>query len=132
MFQITRNYNHPVTTKGIKKHCKLLNLADINELKLIFVVPKGMDDYKKQDLMSKDDIFSNISTIPGIGPIGTEQLYSRNIKTVEDLKNAIESPNYEELKILLPFKRRLEESFLKSLDTTCIDCQHIPQYVLEL
>ena len=95
-----------------------------------------MGDYKKQDVVIEKGILSDISTIEGIGPVGTKQLYSRNIKTVQDLKNAIENLNMhssEDAQKLLRFKSSLD-SFMKSLDS-CFDwnrLQNIPQYVLEL
>ena len=135
IFQITRSYNHPVNAKGIRNHFELWNIP-AQELKLIYVVPKGMRDYKKQEIIvqrTPQGMLSDISAINGIGRVGTKELYSRNIRTVQDLKNAIESSNNQESQRLLRFKPRLE-SFLKSLDSS-FDwnlLQNIPQYVLEL
>jgi hypothetical protein len=140
IFQITRNYNHPVNAKGIRKHIELLEIPNAQDLKLIFVVPKGMGDYQDQDIVleiAPQGILSNVSAIPGIGLAGTEELHSININTAQDLKNAIENSNIntsvEVQKLLKKFKGRLER-FLKSLDSS-FDwhlLQNIPQYVLEL
>jgi hypothetical protein len=114
-------------------HCESVNFQ---ELKLIFVVPKGMGDYKKQDVIIENKslgVYSDVSVIAGIGPIGTKELYAANIRTVQDLKYAIESSNHQESQGPLRFKTQLE-SFLKSSDSN-FDwplLQNIPQYVLEL
>lgn len=101
-FQITRNYHHPVNANVIRNHCNRLNLPNPQALKLIFVVPKGMGDYKKQkifvDQRDSKSILSDVSAITGIGRSGTNELYSRNIKTVLDLKNSIENPNINQSK----------------------------------
>jgi hypothetical protein len=51
IFQITRNYHHPVNAKGIENHCELFKVPNPQALKLVFVVPKGMSDYKKQAIL---------------------------------------------------------------------------------
>jgi hypothetical protein len=61
-------------------------------MKLVFVVPKGMGDYRKQDIFideSSHGILSDVSVIPGIGI--TKELYDKGIKTVKDLSNALEN-----------------------------------------
>lgn len=60
IFQITRNYHHPVNAKGIRKHFELLKLPNPQELTLIFVVPKGLGDYKKQE-KEKPKVFCRMS-----------------------------------------------------------------------
>jgi hypothetical protein len=133
IFQITRNYHHPVNAKGIENHCELFKVPNPQALKLVFVVPKGMSDYKKQAIVDEsttEGILSDISKIAGIGPAGTRELNAINIRTVQDLKNAIENSKDPKL---LRFKPKLE-SFLKFLDSS-LDrklLQNIPQYVLEL
>ena len=133
IFQITRNYHHPVNAKGIENHCELFKVPNPQALKLVFVVPKGMSDYKKQAILDESTtqgILSDISKIAGIGPAGTRELNAINIRTVQDLKNAI--LNSKDPK-LLRFKPKLE-SFLKFLDSSFDRklLQNIPQYVLEL
>jgi replicative superfamily II helicase len=96
-----------------------------------------MGDYKKQDIVVEgisQGILSDISKIKGIGRVGTYELYSRNIRTVQELKNAIENSNIhtcEEAQKFSRFKGRLER-FLKYLPFDWNLLQNIPQYVLEL
>ena len=76
------------------------------------LVPKGMSDYKKQAILDESTtqgILSDISKIAGIGPAGTRELNAINIRTVQDLKNAIENSKDPKL---FRFKPKLE-SFLK-------------------
>jgi hypothetical protein len=130
LFQITRNFNHPVNAKGIKKHCDLITFTNPQELKLIFVVPKGMgDDYKKQNILIEElyhGDLSNVSVIPGIGPSATKKLFSESINTIKDLMNAPNSAGIQK------FKRQLD-IFMNSVNSVNWKVyETIPQYVLEL
>lgn len=89
-FQMTIAQNHPVKIGGFKIMLEFLGLTklyDSIDIRLIFLVPEGMEDFKMQgyDRTEPIHIDSDVSLVDGIGPKFTEQLNKQGICTIRDL-----------------------------------------------
>lgn len=133
LFQITRSDTHPVSAKGIWKYLddtqQLLFLTR-RKLFLVFVVPKGMDGYKAQeislDVVGRGDD-SDVAVIHGIGHKAVEKLSSHKILKVGQLRSALNGSPDKEVE---QYRGRLArfDKLLKADD--CLrQIAQIPQYL---
>ncbi|KAJ3270982.1 hypothetical protein HDV01_007132, partial [Terramyces sp. JEL0728] len=100
LFQITINYHHPVNARGIIKLIKNNNWEnqDIKVI-LIFVVPKGMSDYKRQNIIMietpADYSTQPVKDIYNIGDARSRKLATQGIKNIGQLENALKKRKVE-------------------------------------
>jgi hypothetical protein len=135
LFQITRSNYHPVKQHGLVEHLKKMNLADrLHEIaiKLVFVVPKRLADFKLQKIKPVDyskDLSVKVVKIPGIKAYQKATLATKKISSVLELKEAVEAnlPGMERFGPLL-------ERFMKGIDSQSQwnFLLSIPQFVLTL
>lgn len=128
MFQITISYTHPVKGAGIIKHLQSMNLAEDSELKvyLVFVVPKGMNDFKKQEVPIESISAEHCPVIElsGIGPTRAEKLKNEGIFTVQQLQNASETNEALQSR----YKKKLDA--FKEIERQNVLLNGIHQYLL--
>lgn len=64
LFQTTTRKAHPVKARAILNHLESMNLSHIDGLtvNLVFVVPKGIDDFMKQEILCEGIIGEEIAT----------------------------------------------------------------------
>ncbi|KAJ3268283.1 hypothetical protein HDV01_003214 [Terramyces sp. JEL0728] len=134
LFQMTRNYIHPVKANGIIKLFESMNLnkkPQEIEVRLIFVVPRSMGDYKKQ-MINMDDvskgILSDVAKVRGIGPKSLSILAGKGITTVQQLEIGLKKDN--SLKRFENNYNLFMKDFNSASDWKFL--ADIPQYVLEL
>jgi hypothetical protein len=89
LFQITIDYNHGICVSGIRQilsDLTLLDKMDQVSISMIFVVAKGMEDFKEQpfDRTEPVTLDSNISLIHVIGPKVTSALAAQRVFCVND------------------------------------------------
>ncbi|KAJ3310797.1 hypothetical protein HDV04_004662 [Boothiomyces sp. JEL0838] len=94
LFQITISYHHPVNARGIIKLIKNNNWDNQNiKVMLIFVVPKGMSDYKRQDIIMietpTDYAAQPVKDIHNIGDARSRKLAKQGIRNIGQLENAL-------------------------------------------
>jgi nucleotidyltransferase/DNA polymerase involved in DNA repair len=84
-----------------------MKLVGVSGLKvyLVFVVPKGMNDFKKQEVDIQNILAEHCSVneLPGIGPKGAEKLKSKGMITVKQLQHAVETDQ-----TLQSYKKKLD------------------------
>lgn len=100
LFQITINYHHPVNARGIIKLIKNNNWDNQNiKVVLIFVVPRGMSDYKRQDIIMieipTDYAAQPVKDIHNIGDARSRKLAKQGIRNIGQLENALKKRKVE-------------------------------------
>ncbi|KAI3661901.1 hypothetical protein MP638_005942 [Amoeboaphelidium occidentale] len=94
LFQMTLSNSHPVKGSGIIEHIAKMGLSWVAGLKvyLVFVVSKGMRNFKKQkiELEKRFSSKSDLTVLKGVGPVGAKELSDEGIETVKEFLEAVE------------------------------------------
>eukprot|EP00732_Lithocolla_globosa_P000952 Lithocolla_globosa_v1_NODE_384_length_4219_cov_29.823487.p1 type:complete len:491 gc:universal NODE_384_length_4219_cov_29.823487:1886-3358(+) len=128
-FQITRNYDHPLNAHGLVEYVERMKFSPDLQMRSIFVVPKGMSDYKKQKILfeGSEGMSSHVSCIRGVGPKAVAALKEKHILTVQHLADAIQEQKVPEFEGRF---KRFQSELDQAAKWACVN--EMPQYVLEL
>lgn len=94
LFQMTLNYDHSVKGSGIIEHLEKMGLMGVAGLTiyLVFVVSKGMEEFRRQTIKTKEGFSSksDLTVLKGVAGKKAEELSAEGIETVKQLLEAAE------------------------------------------